>query len=379
MADKTQVAANLSLPPRTSRPTSVAALLQLSGDHHPLISKACGEVLRGWAQALGSAFDGAETTSVLDTLATSIDLAVKGFIPEKGNGASALSRFLLERVASVLISLIEQEPTVDRGETVRLLKAIDVVRRSIEPDWDQYFSSQLSGPDGLNLVVEVAHDIRSPLTSIRCLAETLERGQSGPVTDVQRKQLRLIYSASLGLSSMATDVIEMARRGDHLTEQEPVPFSVAETIESVVDMVRPIAEEKDLTVRFTGPPTDQRLGQPIALSRVLLNLTTNALKFTDEGSVEILTRVTGPMRVEFAVKDTGHGISEAALESLYQPFRRSSGRSGRSGFFFSGTGLGLAMCRKLLAGMNSELRFETAAGVGTRFYFELDLPLLTRL
>jgi signal transduction histidine kinase len=360
----------------TARP---AQTMPFGGDLHPLIVKATGEVMRGWAQALGDAFDADETANVLDWLGCSIDLASRGYIPERGQGASALGRFLLERVASVLISLLETDTTVDRTNAVRLMKGVDVVRRAIEPDWDQYFSSQLSGPDGLNLVVEVAHDIRSPLTSIRCLAETLERGNSGDVNEVQRKQLRLIYSAALGLSSMASDVIEMARRGDQLSEQQPVPFSVAETLESVVDMVRPIAEEKGLSVRFTPPPSDQRLGRPIALSRVLLNLTTNALKFTDEGGVEILTRPTGLSRIEFSVKDTGRGISEEGLASLYQPFRRSSGRSGRSGFFFSGTGLGLAMCRKLLSGMDSELRFETAAGEGTRFFFELELPPATRL
>ncbi len=375
------IAASLDRQVRHGRLASASGpgVVLLAGELHPLVTKACGEVMRGWAQALGEAFDAEETGNILDWLSCSIDLASRGYIPERGEGASALGRFLLERVSSVLIGLLEADTTVDRGQTIRLMKGVDVVRRAIEPDWDQYFSSRLSGPDGLNLVVEVAHDIRSPLTSIRCLAETLERGNSGPVTDVQRKQLRLIYSASLGLSSMASDVIEMARRGDQLSEQEPVPFSVAEILESAVDMVRPIAEEKGLTVRFTAPPTDQRLGRPIALSRVLLNLTTNALKFTDEGSVEILTRATGLSRIEFSVKDTGRGISDEAVASLYQPFRRSSGRSGRSGFFFSGTGLGLAMCRKLLGAMDSELRFETAPDVGTRFYFELDLPPVTRM
>ncbi len=356
-----------------------ASTAVFAGDFHPLIVKATEEVMRGWAQALGEGFDADETRTVLDWLAFSVDLASRGHVPERGQGASALGRFLLERVASVLVSLLEADQSVTRGAALRLMKGVDMVRRAIEPDWDQYFSSQLSGPDGLNLVVEVAHDIRSPLTSIRCLAETLERGNSGDVNEVQRKQLRLIYSAALGLSSMASDVIEMARRGDQLAEQEPVPFSVAETIESVVDMVRPIAEEKGLAVRFTPPPTDQRLGRPIALSRVLLNLTTNALKFTDDGSVEILTRPTGLERLEFSVKDTGRGISEEGMANLYQPFRRSSGRSGRSGYFFSGTGLGLTMVRKLLGGMDSELRFETAAGQGTRFFFELALPPATRL
>ncbi len=254
-----------------------------------------------------------------------------------------------------------------------------MVRAVIEPDWSQYFSSRLSGPDGLDLVVEVAHDLRSPVTSIIFLAETLSRGQSGEVNDLQKRQLRLIYSAALGLSSMASDVIELARGGDQLVERELSPFSVAEILESVTDMVKPIAEEKGLTLRFTPPPTDHRLGRPLALSRVLLNLTTNALKFTDEGFVEINTRARGLSRVEFSVRDTGHGVSDEALANLYQPFRRTRARAGRSGYYFSGTGLGLAMCRKLVEAMGSELKLETRAGWGTRFYFEADLPPASHL
>lgn len=351
----------------------------LDEDIHPLLAKAAGEVHRGWAQALGESFDAAETSAIIEWLACAVDLAARGYHPERGTGASALGRFLLDRIGSVLLGLLASDMSVDRSEALRLLSGVDVVRRVIEPEWDRYFSSQLSGPDGLNLVVEIAHDIRSPLTSIRCLAETLERGQSGAVSDVQRKQLQLIYSASLGLTSMASDVIEMARRGDQLADGEPVPFSVAETIEAVADLVRPIAEEKGLTVRFAGPPTDQRLGRPVALSRVLLNLVTNALKFTDEGGVEISCRVSGQARVEFSVRDTGRGISAEALTTLYQPFRKSSGRSARSGYFFSGTGLGLAMCRKLLAAMGSELKFETTTGAGTRFFFEIELPAAAHL
>lgn len=370
-----------SRPPRAtkSRGVMLGAPVIRPQTLHPLIEKAAAEVLRGWAQALGESFDPEETGVIIDWLAETVDLAAKDIPPQRGEGASALARFLLDRLGSVVLSLLDEDRTIDRAEAVRLMRGVDQVRRAIEPDWDRYFSSQLSGPDGLNLVVEVAHDIRSPLTSIRCLAETLERGQSGPVTDVQRQQLRLIYSASLGLSSLATDVIEIARRGDQLADGDPIPFSVSEVLEGVVQMVRPIAEEKGLSVRFALPSTDQRIGMPIALSRVLLNLVTNALKFTDSGSVEVSTRPTSLTRLEFSVRDTGRGIPEEAQTALFQPFRRSQVRAGRSGFFFSGTGLGLAMCRKLLGVMDSELKFETKAGEGTRFFFELDLPPVTRL
>lgn len=354
-------------------PASVGGLL-VTRETHPLLVKAAAEVERGWAQALGDQFDPEETGAMVSWLSDAVDLAARGMLPDRGHGATALGRFLLDRIGSVLLGLLTAESSVDRNEALRLLGGVDAVRRAIEPEWDRYFASQMAGPDGLNLVVEVAHDIRSPLTSIRCLAETLERGQSGAVTDVQRQQLRLIYSAALGLSTMATDVIEMARRGDQLVDGSPVPFSVAETLEALADMIRPIAEEKGLTVRFQGPPGDQRLGLPIALGRVLLNLVTNGLKFTEEGGVEIVARVSAPGKVEFSVTDTGRGISEEALNTLYQPFRKSGGRAGRSGYFFSGTGLGLAMVRKLLGAMGSELHFESAAGRGTRFFFELDLP-----
>jgi signal transduction histidine kinase len=223
-------------------------------------------------------------------------------------------------------------------------------------------------------VIGVAHDIRSPLTSILFLAETLGRGRSGALNDLQKRQLRLIYSAALGLSSLASDVIELARGGDHLAGREPEPFSLAEVLELLHSMVLPIAEEKGLAIRYNVPPSERRIGRPLALSRVLLNLTTNALKYTDEGFVEITTKATGMAGVEFSVRDTGRGISPEVVASLYQPFRRSRSRAGRRGFHFSGTGLGLAMCRKLVEAMGSELAYETRPDWGTRFYFEVNLP-----
>ena len=175
----------------------------------------------------------------------------------------------------------------DPSQLLRLLGAIEQVGQRLEADWSQHFADRLSSPDGLELVVEVAHDLRSPLTSILFLAETLQRGRSGPVNEIQERQLGLIYSAAFGLSSVASDVIELARGGDRLVDLDPIPFSVTDILESVRDIVQPIAEEKGLTVQLSTPEADFRVGHPVALSRVLLNLTTNALKFTAEGFVEV--------------------------------------------------------------------------------------------
>src|SRR3989441_7365174 len=91
------------------------------------------------------------------------------------------------------------------------------------------------------------------------------------------------------------------------------------------------------------------------LFRSLLNLTTNALKFTERGSVDIVAMEQSPTRIRFTVRDTGPGINPEALASLFHPFRRSA-KAGR--YLFSGTGLGLALTRRLVRAMGSELCLE---------------------
>ena len=286
---------------------------------------------------------------------------------------SALGRRFLELLRSEVVEGW-RDFNVPDSELLPLLVAMERVRVTIQPNWAQTFAQQLSGNDGLALLMDVAHDLRSPLTSILVLAETLQRGQSGEVNDVQSRQLGLIYTAALGLSSVASDIIEFTQGGDQLVDQEPSAFSVTAMLESVGDIVRPIAEEKHLTVRLLAPVHDERLGHPVALSRVLLNLTTNALKFTDQGYVEIVAQEVGDgNRVELAVRDSGRGIPPEKVTTLFQPLRQESGRRGQ---LFSQTGLGLTICRKLVSAMKSELKVESRIGWGTRFFFELDLPIV---
>jgi signal transduction histidine kinase len=326
-----------------------------------------------WAQAIEHASSADEVSALLAQLSHALRAEASG---ERGDLSAAprtpLSRQLLGMIRGSFLDRVQALGGADGGQLVRLLQAMEVVGRGLEADWSQHFADRLSAPDGLELVVEVAHDLRSPLTSILFLAETLQRGRSGPVNQVQERQLGLIYSAAFGLSSVASDVIELARGGDRLVDLDPIPFSVTDILESVRDIVQPIAEEKSLAVRLTPPEADFRIGHPVALSRVLLNLTTNALKFTAEGSVEVIARQTGARRLEFSVRDTGRGIPPQSMATLFEPFRRRQ-KSGE--YAFSGSGLGLSICRKLVEAMGSSLRVETTMGTGTRFFFELELPL----
>jgi len=283
-----------------------------------------------------------------------------------------LARRLFQSLRTAFIaSLPESGAAPDGAELLRALQAFEMVGQGLEGDWQHRFTDRLSGPDGLELVVEVAHDLRSPLTSILFLAETLRRGRSGPLTQLQERQIGLIYAAAFGLTSVASDVIELARGGERQLETEPLPFSVSDIVESVRDIVQPIAEEKGLEVQLSSPTDGLRTGYPVALSRVLLNLTTNALKFTDEGSVHVSAEERGPTTIEFSVRDTGRGIPPQAMAMLFEPFRR---RQKERDYAFSGSGLGLSICRKLVEAMKGDLKVETAPGAGTRFFFALDLP-----
>lgn len=341
----------------------------------PELAEAAGRVLQSFRDESGDAIDGADVERALTVLVGRVAAHRQAPAPDPLTDrslATTLTRRLLELLRAELVRAWQSaERAPHPNDMLVTLGAIEATQREIAPAWSEYFTSRLTGPGALDLVVEIAHDLRSPLTSILFLAETLQKGHSGEVNELQRRQLGLIYGAALGLSSVTSDVMELARGGDRLVDKEPAPFSVTEILDSVRDIVRPIAEEKGLDVVVTPPESDHRMGHALALSRVLLNLTTNALKFTDEGSVEVTATPRGPNRLVFSVKDTGRGIAPDALDSLFQPFRRTRARRE---YCFSGTGLGLTICRKLVQAMGSTLELDTSPEQGTRFHFEVELP-----
>lgn len=233
--------------------------------------------------------------------------------------------------------------------------------------------SVLAGAGGLELVMEMAHDLRSPLSSILVLAEALQNGQSGPVNEAQQRQLGIIYCAALSLCASASDVIELARDRERLVDQRPQVFSVSDVLNAVCDMVHPIADAKRLDLRVMLPAIDRRMGFERALTSVFLNLATNALKSTDIGYVELAVREIDEAgrRVECSVTDTGRGIEPAVLATLAEPHRESHADVRQR---LTSAGMGLAMCRRLVGSMGSTLNLDTGPERGTRCWFEIPLP-----
>lgn len=350
------------------------SLEPLAGVSSAFVTAATRRAARRWNEEAGGEGDPEGPATVLAAMALAIDQGRPGYVSQLvPPPAAALSHRLLDLLQTELVrGWSAADPAPSPTAILESLRALEQVRQRLGASATEQLSSPLAGTAGLDLLVEVMHDLRSPLTSILFLAETLQRGQSGEVNELQRRQLGLVYSAALGLSSVVSDAMELARGGDELADQELVPFSAAEVLETVKGIVLTMAEEKGLSIRLVPPTVDQRLGHPIPLNRVLLNLTTNALKFTNKGFVEIRFTELSGTRVELAVRDTGPGINPMAIPDLFRPFRKSRERKGHC---FSGTGLGLAISKRLVNAMGSELRFETDPARGTRFFFELDLPV----
>jgi signal transduction histidine kinase len=316
--------------------------------------------------------------AAVEALASAVDRAMDD---EGGVELATAVGPAAHQLFALLRRLFVEELAADAGEVdiadvVQVLRAIDRLQAELERDGAQQFTSRLSGPDAMQLLIEVVHDMRSPLNAILLLAEQLRSGRSGPLVDIQARQMDLVHSAAFGLTTLADDVIELAHGGNRLVDGRPMPFSMSSVLKVVCDLVQPLATEKRIALQASGPEADVRVGHRVALGRVLLNLTTNAVKFTEQGSVTIACEPRTRTKLEFSVTDTGRGIPPDALPTLFDPFRQ---RASRSEYAFSSSGLGLSICQQLVQAMGGELEVETELGKGTRFSFALDLPISPRV
>jgi len=346
------------------------------------ILRASARVVRDRWQLNGAA----ERDEVEEELGHLLDWvqAYGGSVPDDdGNSYPGGNRFLTRRLIEALrlttLHRWQEEGGDDPEEAVAylgVLSTLERLARTTLPKDARELTSRLADPDGFELLVEAAHDLRSPLTSIGFLAETLREGHSGEINEVQRTQLGLIYSAALGMTSVVTDIVDLARRGLDLIEGPPETFSISEPIHDVQRLVQPIADEKGIDLVIDHQAHDRVEGHALALSRILLNLVTNALKFTEDGTVRLSTRQVAHDVVEFSVEDTGRGMTEEEQAVIFQTFRKSAARAGS---FFSGSGLGLSIARRLVDALDAELELESEPGEGSRFHFELRLPPVAHL
>ncbi len=222
-----------------------------------------------------------------------------------------------------------------------------------------------------SLLVQVTHDMRSPLSSMMVLLDRLRSGQAGPVTVAQERLLGLLYSSTLGLATLTSDALDTARGSSQLVRGMPINFSVSDVFASVRKIVQPIAEERSLTMRWSAAGDDRVCGYPGALHRTLTNLVTNALKNTQRGVIDVAAEPSEPDHVAFTVRDTGAGVPDTVLAGLQVGALQDSQNA------FSSAGLGLGICTKLVHEMSGSLSICNNPGGGTTCRFTIPLPAAT--
>ncbi len=216
----------------------------------------------------------------------------------------------------------------------------------------------------------MSHELRTPLTAILGFSEVLLRGASGPLTREQAQQIGMIQGSARRLLSLINDLLDVSRIEAGRVDIRKERFRVSELLEQVVQTVRPLAARKKL--QLTAHQADDvstLISDRQRVEQILLNLLTNAVKFTETGQVRVECRKEPPWLV-FRVSDTGIGIAPEDAQKIFEPFQRvESDRQKKR----EGIGLGLAICRRLVQLLSGEISVESELGKGSTFTVKLPL------
>lgn len=225
-------------------------------------------------------------------------------------------------------------------------------------------------------LANMSHEIRSPLNAILGMAWLLERGSQDEEGLLMTRKIRAAGQSLLGIINDVLDVSKI--EAGHMTIEQ-APFHLAEVIEKIAASMGVAAHDKPVEVRIGPLPDgiDHVLGDALRLEQVLVNLTSNAIKFTAQGTVELTSALEsrdGDAAVlRFCVRDTGIGIAPEVQEAIFSAFAQADTSTTRR---FGGTGLGLTICRQLVRLMGGALHLKSALGQGSAFSFTVPLQLL---
>ncbi|HVN68264.1 MAG TPA: ATP-binding protein [Candidatus Binatia bacterium] len=271
---------------------------------------------------------------------------------------------------------ISLSPIVAREGTFYASAIRDVTERAAFERRLQELNAELANASRAkdNFLAGMSHELRTPLNAILGFTGTLLMRLPGPLTAEQERQLEIVRSSARHLLSLINDILDLAKIESGKRELSFEPILVAEVVAEVVAALSAMAAEKGLdftstsSLRAATVATDRR-----ALRQILLNLTNNAIKYTEKGSVRIDVRAAelrGGPAVAIGVIDTGIGIETADLERIFDAFEQLDATSARR---FESTGLGLHLSRSLALLVGGELRVISEHGVGSTF--TLTLPV----
>jgi PAS domain S-box-containing protein len=220
----------------------------------------------------------------------------------------------------------------------------------------------------------MSHEIRTPMNGIIGLTNLL--AFSNP-TPEQEEILRLLKFSEGNLLNIINEILDFNKIEAGKVRLEAIPFDLFQLLKDTVAMLDTRIQEKGLELRFNYRAGAKfYVGDPVRINQIINNLLTNAIKFTEKGSVELsvtgLTSTNQTQRLSISIKDSGIGIAQAKLESIFESFAQASDDTNRR---FGGTGLGLSISRRLAHLMEGDIQVESTLGEGATFTFSVQLGL----
>ena len=219
-------------------------------------------------------------------------------------------------------------------------------------------------------LANMSHEIRTPLNGVVSMADALSRRD---LDDSAHQMVELIRSSGATLERLLSDILDSAKIEAGQVTLETTVFDLKHALNDIALLWRVKAEDKGVALVFEMDPAAPKwvAGDPVRLRQILTNLVSNALKFTDRGTVTLTVSAVPGDRIRFAVRDTGIGFDGEQRARIFQRFQQADGSITRR---YGGTGLGLAISTALVELMGGALDCESEPGHGSVFTFDVDLP-----
>ncbi|MBA3773143.1 MAG: response regulator [Ramlibacter sp.] len=221
----------------------------------------------------------------------------------------------------------------------------------------------------------MSHEIRTPMTAVLGMVDLM---RSEDLSPTHKSYVESMRTSGRHLMNVINDILDFSRIETGKLELEQIDFSLPDLLERLRSVTHPLAAERRLDLHIELSPHSPLTlrGDPTRVKQVLLNLVSNAIKFTETGGVTLtasqLQTAGDEVRFRFEVRDTGPGIPPERLQGLFAPFTQADSSTARR---YGGTGLGLAISKRLVEAMGGKIGATSSPGLGSIFYFEVPLQL----